>query len=212
MTVTETSDGRTYRSSGCVDWPTHLATTGEGGTWVLAIVPDDMTLAGDRYQDREQRPFERCHMDTLPSLGVPNVIVDPDPSSGAPYIHCPHCDTRSEWNIDQDEPYNRCPACRRTLSDQEASAAHYQRFPLYERLWPLAHDEDADLGSRHAGQSRQFLACVCLGSTDACFLDPVTETYYQIGRDDLHAEGRNLIDLLERLYGRPVELLTLIDT
>ena len=199
----------THRSSGCVRWPVDREETGEGGTWVLAIVADDHTLIEDEYQDREQRPFERCHVDTLPQLLHPNVLVDPDPTTGDPYIRCPRCNAESPWNFESGAPHDECPACGTKLSASEAERAHYQRFPLEEHLWPSMHWE-ADAPSSF--YSREFLACVCLGSTTGCWLAEDGESRYVVTKDDLTEDGAVLVDMLERLYSRDVELLTLIDT
>ncbi len=64
----------------------------------------------------------------------------------------------------------------------------------------------------HSYYSDPVLAAVCLGTCGRGFYDEPNGRQWQCTRDDLENAGRELCDLLERLYGRPVLLVTLIDT
>jgi hypothetical protein len=204
-----TATVKTHKASGFIAWPEHLQSSGEGGTWVMAVVPDDMTFNDYEYQEKDERPFERCHMDTLPCLPQPNALQDPDPHAGDPYVRCPRCLSDSPWEFET-APFNECPVCKAQLTDDEAKEAHRQIFPLQEKHWPWANDKDPTMVD-FTKHSRAFLACVCLGSSNITWVSDGYERFIAT-KDDLTSDGVELVEKLEQLYGRPVELLTLIDT
>jgi hypothetical protein len=201
------------RTSGAIKWPTHLYASGEGGMWVLAVVADDWTRAGDKYADTDENAFEKCHVDTLPSLSVPNVVIDPDPRAGEPYSHCTSCGVDSDWDLETALPLDVCPACGASIPNEEV---FHQRFPLQERLWPGMRDQEGSLVEDvRDAYSRPFLASVCLGTSNQAWLngdpnDP--QVYWQFTRADLTPEGETVVSALESIYGREVEFLTFLDT
>lgn len=171
--------------------------------WVLAVVEDDHAFAGGIHQDREQRPFERCHMDTLPQMTLPNVLVETDPSAGEQCIHCSVCGGSSPWDYAGGAPSDRCPDCGELVP----GSARQQSFPLQERYWPHYQPGTRDALSL---LSVPFLASVTLGSSTGAWLN--TDNYWTCSRADLTDAGEDLIRNLEQMYGRPVHLLTFVDT
>ena len=209
---------RDIKSNGFINWPTSGLSSGEGGMWVVAVVDDDYTINDYEHQEKDERPFERCHMDTLPVLPVPDCLQDPDPTAGDPYTKCPRCLMTSRWEYETGVPVNECPVCKAKLTPEEFDKAHFQRFPLQEKHWPYSIDinnpaeydpEDPRVEASH--YSHKYLACVCLGASNTTFLND-DESRFIVTKNDLTPEGKTLVESLETLYGRPVELLTFIDT
>lgn len=101
-----------------------------------------------------------------------------------------------------DDPFIRCLDAEPVTLERGESAT-----PGYADLFP-----SLDVDPRQEKTSRPVLAAVCLGTCGRGFYDGPNARQWQCTRDDLENAGRELCDLLERLYGRPVLLVTLIDT
>jgi hypothetical protein len=206
METAATTTVRTHESTGVIKWPTHLRDSGEGGMWVLAVVADDYAHAGDKYLESAQRAFEKCHVDTLPVLALPNAMHEDDPNAGDPYTHCRHCGLDSRWDYETSLPPTLCVHCQTPLP--EDGSGYFQRFPLQERLWPQLRERESGTYDYEGGSySRHFLACVCLGTSSGTWLS-ADHNHYHFTRADLTPAGESLVAALESLYGRKVEILT----
>lgn len=64
-------------STGCIQWPVHLANTREGGMWVYAVVVEESRSTKHKFR---WDPFVQCVIDN-PTLPYPDAFLDPHPPS-----------------------------------------------------------------------------------------------------------------------------------
>jgi hypothetical protein len=192
-------------NSGAVIWPSHLRSTGEGGMFVYAVFADDYSLSG-RCATREERPFEHCNGVASAYLQAGEVLLD---QSEERWLARCRCGQRLTLAWQQQE---ECPRCSRTVRAKLSD-------PLYreneERWFPNLARIERDRRRRLKEEdlySVPLLASVCLGSSSEAYFDDQRGDYWTASRQDLTGEGRRLVRGLERLYGRPAELLTFLDT
>lgn len=171
--------------SGVVNWPVHLENTCEGGMFVTVV------FLGDDWS-QEERPFEKC-------CGVGSVRLHYSESligDGHP----------GREDYDRDERGNRIEQTERLI------------FPdFYNETERAETDDPLEIeGLVYREVQRYFsthlLAAVCLGSSGGSFWNDEKGCYWRCTKDDLTNEGKVLLDILEKTYGRQPYILTFLDT
>jgi hypothetical protein len=166
--------------------------SGEGGLFAWMIVPENLS-SGEAY-GANTYGFN-CHVDVAAYLSRPRLMLrSPDV--------CVSTERSKVY-----EPY------------QHRDSWFDHQMTLTKRLnFNLELDEDRKLKRAfmstlgHDDISVPMLASVFLGSTSASLWDEQRSRYFEVGVDDLTANGKTVYDAMQRAYGVDPILLTFLDT